>query len=451
MMLAVATLPAATVPHRRAYGSELTPGGKWEDASTKSNLDLFMQASSALEDDAMSAVNELFAAFDCSSVYLDVGSNIGVQIRKLYEPHKYPNSEGLTAFSEEFGPISEEYRDGSWRKRRCGVCAIGFEPNPSHASRLDELQRELRETYKVGVLIFKVRTLHTPKTSSLTSFSSACSHSCLMVGSQSAASTSFSTMKFAVDPSSEIEDTGATGAVDMNTSSACNSSACERISSMTTITVPSVDLGQIILRVHELQLQQARQHGGRPSRIFMKMDIEGCAVPSHAIPCGSGRAGLSIIRARLRRSEFSVLPHLLQLNALCHIGRIQIEFHDRFWQGLPKAGEYSVQERTLLEQLLRRKTASKDCPAWLDLVDDESYNHDGAPWPSSMCGRAPTESEQQQTERWLTWAQDCEKYMLKPGLLKEECNPCPCAEYVDGTSSWFRHTYALRKPTGTKV
>ena len=92
MMLAVATLPAATVPHRRAYGSELTPGGKWEDASTKSNLDLFMQASSALEDDAMSAVNELFAAFDCSSVYLDVGSNIGVQIRKLYEPHKYPNS-----------------------------------------------------------------------------------------------------------------------------------------------------------------------------------------------------------------------------------------------------------------------------------------------------------------------------------------------------------------------
>ena len=35
-----------------------------------------------------------------------------------------------------------------------------------------------------------------------------------------------------------------------------------------------------------------------------------------------------------------------------------------------------------------------------------------------------------------------QKYMLNPGLLKEECNPCPRAEYVDGTSSWFRHTYS---------
>ena len=26
----------------------------------------------------------------CSKLYLDVGSNIGVQVRKLYEPHKYP-------------------------------------------------------------------------------------------------------------------------------------------------------------------------------------------------------------------------------------------------------------------------------------------------------------------------------------------------------------------------
>ena len=62
-----------------------------------------------------------------------MGTNIGVQIRKLFEPHKYPNASVLPVFEQLFGPAP-----------RCGVCAIGIEPNPRHAARLHRLQRDLR-------------------------------------------------------------------------------------------------------------------------------------------------------------------------------------------------------------------------------------------------------------------------------------------------------------------
>ena len=38
----------------------------------------------------------------CYHVYLDVGSNIGVQIRKLFEPENYPNATVLQIFNENF-------------------------------------------------------------------------------------------------------------------------------------------------------------------------------------------------------------------------------------------------------------------------------------------------------------------------------------------------------------
>ena len=63
----------------------------------------------------------------CYHVYMDVGSNIGVQIRKLYEPQKYPGAVVHRIFNEAFG---------SSRSDRKNVCTIGFEPNPAHSERL---------------------------------------------------------------------------------------------------------------------------------------------------------------------------------------------------------------------------------------------------------------------------------------------------------------------------
>ncbi|KAG8459194.1 hypothetical protein KFE25_005705 [Diacronema lutheri] len=65
----------------------------------------------------------------CEHVYLDVGSNIGVQVRKLFEPEHYPHAKVLPLFDAQFGT-----------DRRRTVCAFGWEPNPSHTKRLREVE-----------------------------------------------------------------------------------------------------------------------------------------------------------------------------------------------------------------------------------------------------------------------------------------------------------------------
>ena len=64
----------------------------------------------------------------CHHVYIDLGTNLGVQIRKLYEPHLFPGALALANFDRYFGPGN-----------RSDVCAFGFESNPRHASVLTTL------------------------------------------------------------------------------------------------------------------------------------------------------------------------------------------------------------------------------------------------------------------------------------------------------------------------
>ena len=66
----------------------------------------------------------------CYHVYLDVGSNIGVQVRKLYEPEKYPKAPFLKLFDKYFGSLSK--RRQHQPQMADTVCAVGFEPNPHH-------------------------------------------------------------------------------------------------------------------------------------------------------------------------------------------------------------------------------------------------------------------------------------------------------------------------------
>ena len=81
-----------------------------------------------------SRLSALLRTHSCEHAYLDVGSNIGVQIRKLFEPSLYPMSEqtSLQAFQGIYGPAP-----------RCHVCAVGLEPNPRHAERLRLLEDKL--------------------------------------------------------------------------------------------------------------------------------------------------------------------------------------------------------------------------------------------------------------------------------------------------------------------
>jgi len=74
----------------------------------------------------------------CQRVYLDVGSDVGIQIRKLFEPELYPEAKVLPIFDSRFGPPKE-------RKRDTGLCAVGFEPNPLNQARLLELETAYRK------------------------------------------------------------------------------------------------------------------------------------------------------------------------------------------------------------------------------------------------------------------------------------------------------------------
>ena len=86
-------------------------------------------------DGGVDLVDELDTWFDtCRHVYLDFGTNIGVQIRKVYEPEKYPQAPSLPLFDKWFGSAEQRRAPGA-------VCSLGFEPNPDHADRLNALER----------------------------------------------------------------------------------------------------------------------------------------------------------------------------------------------------------------------------------------------------------------------------------------------------------------------
>jgi len=75
-------------------------------------------------------------AAGCKLLFLDIGSNVGVQVRKLYEPEKYPEAKILGTFTRMFGEPSVR-RQGS---NTSGLCAIGFEANPSLVPRLRAIE-----------------------------------------------------------------------------------------------------------------------------------------------------------------------------------------------------------------------------------------------------------------------------------------------------------------------
>ena len=65
----------------------------------------------------------------CHHIYLDLGTNIGIQIRKLFQPESYEKASVLRYYFKLFG------------SNRNNVCAIGFEANPLHTDRLQMVEK----------------------------------------------------------------------------------------------------------------------------------------------------------------------------------------------------------------------------------------------------------------------------------------------------------------------
>jgi FkbM family methyltransferase len=78
---------------------------------------------------------------DCKKVFLDLGANIGVNVRKLFEPKKYLGDQLEPYFQRHFG-------GPGWRRapaEKNHLCALGFEPNPQHMPRLKEIEKAYKK------------------------------------------------------------------------------------------------------------------------------------------------------------------------------------------------------------------------------------------------------------------------------------------------------------------
>ena len=209
-----------------------------------------------LPEDAL-ALERLFALHRCQHVFLDLGANIGVNIRKLYEPDKYPGAPALRLFNETFGPS------------RCRVCSIALEPNPMHATRLAELAQRYQQA-GVGVLV---------------------------IGAAVSSDTDGVTQLRDHNRTDRwiVKHGGTRLQISAQVDEAGNATASSR--EITHVRVPKVDLA---LLLHAVDRQLVRRHGPRQrdaaagpllGRVGIKMDIEG--------------------------TEARVLPHLLAKDAMC--------------------------------------------------------------------------------------------------------------------------------------
>ncbi|CAK9087163.1 unnamed protein product [Durusdinium trenchii] len=80
--------------------------------------------------------NELSSFLEgCRQIFLDVGSNRGTHVRKLFEPQKYAGAPYLKVFERVFGP--------AWKRRTpsSGICAVGFEPNSEWIPHHQDIER----------------------------------------------------------------------------------------------------------------------------------------------------------------------------------------------------------------------------------------------------------------------------------------------------------------------
>ena len=160
-------------------------------------------------------------------IYLDVGTNVGVQLRKLYNPEKFPRAPVLPIFRDVFGDTRQQ------------VCAVGFEPNSAHTSYLKTLNQWFaRKNFQAFIFTETA------------------------VGNEKGQLTFYRDMK----ADATNHEWGA---------SLIRNPATQGNGTVVTTTVGVVDLASFILHVvRPLLMREKARSGARPF-LMMKLDIEG--------------------------------------------------------------------------------------------------------------------------------------------------------------------------------
>ena len=71
----------------------------------------------------------------CSNIFLDLGANIGMHSRFLFEADRYPSERHPSTGAELHQYAAVFDRQFGRDRNRSATCAVAFEPNPQHAAR----------------------------------------------------------------------------------------------------------------------------------------------------------------------------------------------------------------------------------------------------------------------------------------------------------------------------
>mmetsp|Transcript_32100 Transcript_32100/g.44502 ORF Transcript_32100/g.44502 Transcript_32100/m.44502 type:complete len:330 (-) Transcript_32100:282-1271(-) len=263
--------------------------------------------------DECNLVFDGFTSDGCKYVYIDVGANIGVQIRKLFQPELFPCDSNIKSkapsvqdwcfpevFEQLFGPLS--------KRNASGVCAFAFEANPVHTARLKQVESAYRERGQ-NVHIF----------------------------TETAAGKENGYAKIYRD----IDELKGSRNYIAGKHPPSLSASTARNWGQGFTNVTQIDLAEFVLQCIAPRIIPASvAHDPHPPVVMMKMDVEG--------------------------SEYSILPRLLSSGALCALDSIFVEYHENFFHSgaIPK---------NLHQQLLNHSKSTSGCKVKINVGDDESY------------------------------------------------------------------------------
>ena len=264
----------------------------------------------------------------CYHVYIDVGTNVGIQIRKLFEPEKYPEANVHQVFDSKFGNITQRLQQTS--DGGSMVCAIGFEPNSHHTKHLTEIESRYN---RCGwrVVIF----------------------------TEAAASDKNGVSKFYTDESyANLEWGGGILPPNLN-NIAQETQKNSTIPEFKEVTL--IRLSDFLKNVVGTRRIPTPTNSSIPPNVVMKMDIEG--------------------------SEVDVIPDMLFTGGFQYINTIMVEWHERL-ERLEERKKAQSQLQLIVKTLSEYSDTMKDNGAKFSFnemdIDDETYYTSNFDFPSCI-------------------------------------------------------------------
>jgi len=264
----------------------------------------------------------------CHHVFLDLGANIGVHARFLFERKHYPKAQYHSIFDMWFGA-----------DRRL-VCVFAFEPNPQHYARHHALERH----FGSRGLVYHMFPFAVAETNGTMKMYPNARRETLFTGNPSQG----------VGFSMVNRESNREGA-----ESKYNFDGTQEVLTLQTIDITEFVDHHVIGRRLPIKVDQ-----DKPPAVVVKMDVEG--------------------------AEFDILDAMVDRDVLCRdrgVSMLTLEWHtkDKFLPistkrfGVIRTAHQAEEERSRIQQRLSTLRDRSNCSFQYTMLDDESYAYDQVP------------------------------------------------------------------------